>query len=59
MSHPQPEYLFDGLDEVRRQLERRDRIALFLDLDGTLTPIAPTPTIVQLEPQTRTVLPDF
>jgi trehalose 6-phosphate phosphatase len=49
-------YLFDHLEEVRRQLQPQDRIALFLDLDGTLASITPTPRLTKLNPQTRFAL---
>jgi trehalose-phosphatase len=56
MNHSRPKYLFDCLNEVRRQLEHRGRIAVFLDLDGTLASITPTPTMTRLKPQTRVAL---
>ena len=42
---PSPLFEADGrlTSSVRRRMRAHDRIALFLDYDGTLTPIAPTP----------------
>ncbi len=42
---PSPLFEADGrlVSSVRRRVRAHDRIALFLDYDGTLTPIAPTP----------------
>jgi len=56
MSHLKPRYLFDCMEDVRTQLKRANRLALFLDLDGTLVSIAPTPDMVRLKPHTRTAL---
>lgn len=49
-------HLFSAWDTVRRFLERRERVAMFLDFDGTLAPIAPTPGQVRVEQSTRAAL---
>jgi trehalose-phosphatase len=56
MNHPRPKYLFDFLDEVRRQLRHRDSVAVFLDLDGTLASITRTPKMTRIKPATRAAL---
>jgi trehalose 6-phosphate phosphatase len=56
MNSPQPKYLFDYLDEVRRQLKYRDRVAVFLDLDGTLASITRTPKMTRIKPEARAAL---
>ena len=58
MNHLQPKYLFDCLDDVRGQLAHRDKVAVFLDLDGTLASITPTPKMTRLKPHTRVALRD-
>jgi trehalose 6-phosphate synthase/phosphatase len=49
-----------ALDVVRRRLERwlaeRPRVAAFLDFDGTLAPIAPTPAAAELSDAGRQAL---
>jgi trehalose 6-phosphate phosphatase len=49
-------HLFDHWEYVRRRLESADRLALFLDFDGTITPLRPKPSDVKLKPSTRAVL---
>src|ERR1051326_3369603 len=56
MNHSKPKYLFNCLDEVRRRLGGRDVIAVFLDLDGTLASITPTPKMTILKPEMRAAL---
>lgn len=48
-------YLFDHLPEIKRSVEKRP-VALFLDYDGTLTPIAPTPDQALLPVTAKNVL---
>jgi trehalose 6-phosphate phosphatase len=48
--------LFEDLEELRQRLRDRDRVALFLDLDGTLASITPTPDMTRIRPQTRAAL---
>jgi trehalose 6-phosphate phosphatase len=47
--------LFENLQEVRDRLEGR-RLLLFLDFDGTLTPIVERSCLAQLAPETRELL---
>lgn len=44
------------LDEVKTALDRHDRLALFLDYDGTLVPIVDDPEAADLEPESRRLL---
>jgi trehalose-phosphatase len=53
VKHSKPKYLFNNLDEVRSQLAHRERIGIFLDLDGTLAHITRTPKMTRLKPQAR------
>src|SRR5262245_31722253 len=46
MSRP----LFDMLEELAPRVAEAAHLLLFLDFDGTLTPIAPHPDMVRLEP---------
>jgi trehalose 6-phosphate phosphatase len=59
MTHTVPRYLFDSLDAVRRQLQNRDSVPVFLDLDGTLAAITPTPKLTRLKPETRVALKEL
>jgi trehalose 6-phosphate phosphatase len=56
MNYSIPRYLFDCLDEVRRQLANCDRVAVFLDLDGTLAAITRTPKMTRIKPETKETL---
>ncbi len=49
-------HLFNSWSHVIRRLRSRRTIALFLDFDGTLTPLRPRPEDVQLDEETRTTL---
>ncbi|MBN1526430.1 MAG: trehalose-phosphatase [Candidatus Omnitrophica bacterium] len=48
-------YLFDSWKDVKRGLENK-RIFVFLDYDGTLTPIAKTPSKAFISPEARSLL---
>ena len=48
--------LLSHWDSVAPRLRESDRVALFLDFDGTLVPIAPRPDQVRLDPATRRLL---
>jgi len=48
--------LFDHWEHIRRRLASADRVALFLDFDGTITPLCLTPGDVKLKPTTRALL---
>ena len=48
--------LFSCWSEVAARLDSRPTIALFLDFDGTLTPIQPRPELVRVNPAVRRVL---
>ncbi len=45
-----------SLSEVDQRIQAADRIALFLDFDGTLTPIVEDPTVAQLPSHVREAL---
>ena len=49
-------HLFSDWEAVRHSIERRGRVTLFLDFDGTLAHIAPAPDQVRVEQGTRTAL---
>jgi trehalose 6-phosphate phosphatase len=50
-----PPSALDRWDEIERRLAGR-RPAVFLDYDGTLSPIAPRPELATLPPETKAVL---
>jgi trehalose 6-phosphate phosphatase len=49
-------HLFADWESVRDRIQSRERVALFLDFDGTLVRIAPTPQQVRVEERTRSAL---
>jgi trehalose-phosphatase len=51
-----PPLLFDRLDEITEKLRTRRNVNVFLDYDGTLAPIAPTPDKARMPPDTLPVL---
>ena len=51
-----PRSLEEGLAEIAARLEAAPRVAVLLDFDGTLAPIAPTPELAVLPSATRAVL---
>jgi len=54
-STKQPVAFFEHLDEIKQDLSQRD-VFLFLDYDGTLTPIVATPDLAVLSDETRHVV---
>jgi len=48
--------LFDNLPGIESHVKDADRIALFLDFDGTVSRIVPTPSEAEIDPQVRPVL---
>lgn len=54
--NPSSRHLFDHWEEVQRRLSAADYLALFLDFDGTLTPLRPKPGDVKLASSSREVL---
>lgn len=48
-----PHYLFDDWRRVARRLHSAKNVAIFLDFDGTLTPLCRRPEEVWLDPPTR------
>ncbi len=48
--------LHEGLAEVRQRVREASNLSLFLDFDGTLTPIVEDPQEARLEARTRRVL---
>jgi trehalose 6-phosphate phosphatase len=51
-----PRYLFDSLNEVRRNLYNGERVVLFLDFDATLASLTKRPGLATLDAATRTAL---
>ena len=49
-------HLFSCWDKILPQIKAAEKVMLLLDYDGTLVPIAPSPDMAQLPPQTREVL---
>jgi len=58
-------FLFDNLELIEPRIRSASHIALFLDFDGTISPIAPTPGEATLDTEIRSILerlrvrPDF
>lgn len=55
MGNTRPVWALDAIPEIRRDIHGR-RTGFFLDLDGTLAPIAPRPDLVELPTTTRNIL---
>jgi trehalose-phosphatase len=53
---PPPHHLFSCWDEVAERLRSAPAIALFLDFDGTLSPLCPRPEDVRLSGATRSIV---
>jgi trehalose 6-phosphate phosphatase len=49
-------HLFAQWDYIARRIRREKRVVMFLDFDGTLVRIAPMPSSVRLENDTRKIL---
>ena len=49
-------HLFAQWDRIARRIRREKRVVMFLDFDGTLVRIAPVPSGVRLENETRDIL---
>ena len=49
-------HLFAQWDRIARRIREKKRLVMFLDFDGTLVRIAPMPTGVRLEDETRGIL---
>jgi trehalose 6-phosphate phosphatase len=49
-------HLFSEWDHVADRIREKKRLAVFLDFDGTLVRIAPMPTSVRLDEETRNIL---
>ena len=49
-------HLFVGWNEVARRLRNAPSIALFLDFDGTLSPLRPRPEDVRLSGSMRSIV---
>lgn len=50
------ENIFNDLDEIEQQLSKRKYANLFLDFDGTIAPIAPSPDKVKIPAETLGIL---
>ena len=50
------EYLFDSLEEIEKLINSKEKVLLFLDYDGTITPIVELPELAVLSPETRELL---
>lgn len=50
------EYLFDVWEKVKTKVDESSSVVLFLDYDGTLTPIAERPELALLPTETRELL---
>src|ERR1700731_2098360 len=53
---PAARHLFSCWNEVAERLRRAPAIALFLDFDGTLSPLCPRPEDVRLSGATRSIV---
>jgi len=51
-----PRHLFSCWDAVAERLRRAPAIALFLDFDGTLSPLCPRPEVVRLSGAMRSIV---
>lgn len=56
-AHPLP--MLDHLEEIQRRVADAPRLAIFLDFDGTLSPIVANPEDAQLDPQLRPILQEL
>ncbi|HEV2350171.1 MAG TPA: trehalose-phosphatase [Terriglobia bacterium] len=54
--NPKSRHLFDHWAQVQRRLSKANYLALFLDFDGTITPLRPKPSAVKLAASYREVL---
>lgn len=54
--HRKPKYLFDCWPLIAQRVRSAQRVALFLDFDGTLTPFRRRPEKVRMSAQTRHAL---
>lgn len=50
------EYLFDVWEKVKTKVDESSRVVLFLDYDGTITPITERPELAVLPTETRELL---